>query len=129
MTISDYTVKFPLEPGKVGIFETLTGNDLVEVVRYNIKSTLLTCPGERPFQSDFGFCLRKYLFETPTQKMLQEMHSGIMNQISEHVSYIYINNLTLTVPEDSLVLRIRLSYVIAEVNVKDEFDFTAKINL
>jgi len=127
--MKDYTIRFPLVRGSRHIFDTLDSDHVVDVVRYNIKSTLLTCPGERPFHSEFGFCMKKYLFEIPTMELLDEMRTKITNQLDTYVNYIFINSVVLRVPKDSHVLNIRIVYTISEVNIKDEFDLNLKLNL
>ena len=59
-----YTIKFPLEIGieDVGYQQI---SDFKELVEYNMKSTLLTCPGEIISDPQFGVCIRKVLFENP----------------------------------------------------------------
>jgi hypothetical protein len=49
-----------------GRYEIYGVSDLTSVVDQNIKMTLLTSPGERVFDSNFGVGLKRYLFENDT---------------------------------------------------------------
>ena len=69
------TVKFPLQiSGKNSGFDEISTEELTELVKFNIKNTLLTCPDERTFdQEGFGVCLRKILFEYPQSDLLSSV--------------------------------------------------------
>ena len=72
MTLSrtNYTVKFPLEQTcKVDIFETLGEDQVEDVINFNIKSTILTFPGERRSDPDFGVGAKKFLFQYNTGQL------------------------------------------------------------
>jgi len=56
-------VKFPLEiDDETGSLLVYNMSELQSVVEQNIKMVLLTNPGERLFNNDFGVGLKRYLF-------------------------------------------------------------------
>ena len=56
-------VKFPLEiDDETGSLLVYSMSELQSVVEQNIKMVLLTNPGEKLFNNDFGVGLRRYLF-------------------------------------------------------------------
>ena len=125
----DYTVHFPLEILDGGGFESLTSDQVTEVVKYNIKSTLLTCKGERPFLPDFGFCMRSYLFEFPSENLLEVMRQRIIKQLAEYVSYIRVSFVQLGIAKNNPnMLKILIKYSISEVNIEDLFELDVELS-
>ena len=117
-----YTVKFPLEvvSGRE-TFKVLDDSNIEEVVKFNLKSTILTCPGERRSNPDFGVCAKGYLFDFAGNT--QELRSKIFRQVQEYVPYCFIDNLTVSTPEDDPnSIYIRIQYTISEINKRDVFE-------
>ena len=110
------TVKFPLQiSGKNSGFDEISTEELTELVKFNIKNTLLTCPDERTFdQEGFGVCLRKILFEYPQSDLLSSVRSEIDKQLRKFVPYITIESLQVSNPQD-MVVHITLKYFINEL--------------
>jgi len=117
-----YTVKFPLEVvSKSDTFDVLDESAIKEVIKFNIKSTILTCPGERRSNPEFGVCAKSALFDFTdnTEVLFQE----IMSQVSEYVPYCSIDNLEIKTPEDAPnTIFITLEYSIPLINQKDVFE-------
>ena len=115
------SVRFPLEmTGKNPGFDLLSNEDLRELVKFNMKNTLLSCPDERVFdEDDFGACLRRMLFEFPTGPLLASVESKIRSQLSSFVPYIVVEDVAVTNPED-MVMYIRILYYINEIEARDE---------
>ena len=57
-----YSPKLPLQYDSIDGYYKLN-KTLHEVMKQNIKMVVLTSPGERMMQPDFGVGLRNYLFE------------------------------------------------------------------
>jgi phage baseplate assembly protein W len=119
--MANLTVNFPLEKtGRNTGFDMISSEHLKELVKFNIKNTLLTCPGERTFDNeDYGACLRKILFEFPTDSVLNTAQTKIREQLEIFVPYIVIEDITITNPE-SMVAHVRLLYYINEIEARDE---------
>ena len=69
--------------------------DYVELVKQNLKMLLLTAPGERVMDTNFGVGLRNYLFEPNKVNTFNEVAEKIQEQISRYMSYIEINDIKL----------------------------------
>ncbi len=122
------TVKFPLEEsGTNPGYDLISNDEINELVKFNIKNTLLTCPGERTFDhEDFGACLRELLFEFPTEGLLGKAQSRIQSQLSYFVPYITLEDIQVTNPEE-MVMNIKLFYVINEIEVRDELEILVEV--
>jgi len=118
--MSGVTVKFPLEiSDKNSGFDAITTEELQDLVKFNIKNTLLTCPDERTFdEEDYGACLRAYLFEFTESGVIGDMESVIQSQLSRFVPYIEIQSLEVTNPQD-MIINVKLRYFINEISLND----------
>ena len=119
-----YTVKFPLDVvSKRDTFDVIDENNIEEVVKFNIKSTILTCPGERRGNPTFGACAKQYLFELATPGRIETMRSNMYLQISEHVPYANVTDIIISNPDNSPnALFISIVYTIPAINKKDVFE-------
>ena len=116
-----YTAKFPLKVvSSRETFDVLDENNIKEVVKFNIKSTLLTCPGERRSDPAFGVCAKSFLFDLETIEY-DSLRSEILSQIQEYVPYCFIEELLIDIPNDSNNMIISLTYIISEINKRDTF--------
>jgi len=90
----------------------LTKN-LKEVAAQNFKMLILTNPGERIMDVNFGVGILGYLFENNSPETYDQIKSRIEEQTSKYLSYIQIQDITFASsnvvdadPSDSIVLRI-----------------------
>ena len=118
-----YTVKFPLEVvPKVETFDVLDESNIKEVVKFNIKSTILTCPGERRGDPEFGVCAKGYLFNNQTEDF-EDLRNSIINQIRKYIPYCIIEALDVSTAENNPNgLLIRLEYSIPDINQEGVFE-------
>jgi|TARA_R100000234_G_scaffold115913_1_gene92353 phage baseplate assembly protein W len=58
----------------------------------NLKSLLLTCPGER-IDVNYGVGLRNYLFEMLSQSTLNRLRQEIISQQTTYIPYITIRDI------------------------------------
>ena len=96
--------------------------DLESMAEQNLKMVILTNPGERIMQPDFGAGVRRLLFEPATPNTVIEIRSRVEQQVSKYLPYIDLLELQAYIPEldeTSLVLVIR--YTIPAANIVKEF--------
>ena len=116
-----------------------TENDFVlittykELVRQNFKNLLLTNPGERVMDADFGIGLNRFLFEMEHPHVYSNIASRIDEQIERYLPYIEIVNLTFdsaaTNPNmGANSLFIGLEYKIKPLRETDRLDLTLPDN-
>ena len=118
-----YTVKFPLDVvSKRDTFDVLDENSIEEVVKFNIKSTILTSPGERRGDPDFGVGARSFLFDNELADF-GSLRGAILRQIQKYVPYCFVEDLTISTLENNPnALHIKLQYIIPDINKKDVFE-------
>ena len=83
-------LKIPFRLGRDGYFEMNT--DTISQVSSNIRNLLLTKPGERRFNNDFGSSLYKFLFE---QNNLDESKDILVNLIQNDLDK-FMNGVIVT---------------------------------
>ena len=86
-------------------------------VKSNLINVLLTEPGERIYEPNFGVGLKKLLFENQIKE--DELESRIKDQCSIYVPEIEITNLIIQLIPDSNTLYIRITYGFLIDNTND----------
>ena len=95
-------------------------NDYTTLVNQNLKMLLLTIPGEKMMDTDFGVGLTTYLFEQNTVQTRSSISAKIRDQVQLYLPYIDIVNIEYhSSIEDSQIsdeyLGIRITYNIVPI--------------
>lgn len=101
---------------------TLT-TTIPEMVKQNLKCLMLTNPGERLMDNNFGIGLKKFLFEQNTTSTKGELRSRIESQLSQYMPFLTITNLVLAGEENEIY--IELYYNIDPISVLDRITFSS----
>ena len=64
--------------------------DYTELVSQNLLMLVLTVPGERMMDPDFGVGARKYLFENLDSSVLQDFKTDLMRQVQRYMPFLTI---------------------------------------
>lgn len=120
-----YTLKFPLEVvSKQETFDTLDEDSITEVVKFNLKSTILTSPGERRSDPQFGVGARSYLFSQDTE-LIEELREDIIQQASRYVPYCILDEVTINQDEEYQDrINILIKFTIPQINKRDIFELS-----
>ena len=86
-------------------------------VKSNLINVLLTEPGERVYEPNFGVGLKKLLFENQIKE--DELEGRIKDQVAFYVPEIEITNLIIQLIPDAHTLYIRLTYKFIADDTKD----------
>jgi phage baseplate assembly protein W len=93
-----------------------------EEVKQNFKNLLLTSPGERIMNLDFGVGLKNFLFE-PKEHAIPKIRQRLEGQISRYMPFVEINkirfndNINPEFGDDSLVLSILIEFEVPSLNL------------
>ena len=99
--------------------------DIRTMVRQNLKMLLLTIPGERVMQPDFGVGMTTYLFEPFNNSVYSEIELKIKQQVNTYLPAVRIDNITFESSEqDFNKLFISIAYSIPNINIRDLLEFT-----
>ena len=123
--MSNFSVMYPLEFNNVSNgYEVISQENLQELTRFNLKNILLTIPGERIMDPNFGVGVKMYLFEQNNGDLSPLMFS-IKSQIKRYAPYIEILDLNAKTFDNNLTISIR--YEVKAANISDilELDITS----
>jgi uncharacterized protein len=85
--------------------------ELSDLVRQNFLNLLLTSPGERIMDPEFGVGIKRYLFEMNTANTRGLIDSSIRTQVKKYTPFISIINIVFDMsPEQPNYIGIMISY-------------------
>ena len=120
--------KFPLSLDSVdGAY--LLIKELKEEVKQNFKNLLLTIPGERVMDPEFGIGLERFLFDNNTIELKSAIDTRIKHQVKKYLPFVQVRNLIVS-PEDNPMgmnansLFIEIKYYIAPIATEDVLNIT-----
>ena len=93
-------------------------------VKSNLINVLLTEPGERVYEPNFGVGLKSQLFEQQINE--DELEGRIKDQVAFYVPEIEITNLIIQLIPDAHTLYIRLTYRFELDNTEDSIQLNFK---
>jgi phage baseplate assembly protein W len=110
-----YGPKWPLARGKEDTYQLYS--DLKSQTGFYLKNLLLTSPGENLSDPLYGVGLRRFMFQNNVQSVRDQMKSVIQNQIITYLSYIKLQQVSVSATSeeiDSNSLRIKVIYSIPD---------------
>ena len=122
--------KLPLQRDDVNGNYTLI-NSYAEEVKQNFKNLLLTSPGERMMNPDFGVGIRNFLFE-PESRVSAMLRQKIASQVSRYMPFIRINKILFNhgidpaLATDAAVLSIIIEYEAPSINLQEQITLQAE---
>lgn len=115
--------KFPLSFSPEGGY-TLN-KSVTEVVKQNFKNLLLTNPGERIFDLNFGIGLKRFLFEQRTEETNQAIRNRVTQQVAEYMPFIDIQGIDIANDEnDENVIHVLIRYFVRNISTFDQIKLT-----
>tara|TARA_Y100000034_G_C6845525_1_gene383000 strand:+ start:145 stop:543 length:399 start_codon:yes stop_codon:yes gene_type:complete len=107
---------------RFGVYSLITSYK--EEVKQNFKNLLLTSPGERMMNPDFGVGLRHFLFE-PRGHSVPQIRQRIEQQVGKYMPYLKINKIDFDAghhdpaqAEDSNILSVKIMYNVPSMNLQ-----------
>lgn len=104
-------------------------SNLLDAVKQNFKMLLLTSPGERIMEPEFGVGLRRFLFENMSETAFGQVVDKMKEQISIYMPIINLTGVDfITSDEDPSLhfneVRISVMYNILPLNAQDNLVIT-----
>lgn len=95
------------------------------LIRQNLKMLILTNPGERIMEPEFGVGLRTYLFQNFNEGTYAEIESKIRQQVAKYLPVVNIIGLSVDpAGQDSNQLGLSLKFSIPAIGATDLLQFT-----
>lgn len=125
--MSGITLKTPVNISPKDGFYALTKN-VRENAKQSLKMIVLTSPGERIMNPQFGVGIRGYLFEQFSDGLYRTVKSNIISQTKRYLPYVEIIDVSFfdtnkdvieRSDAEANVLAIEIKYAITNLNVFD----------
>ncbi len=121
--MSSLSVKLPITRDTADGFKMI--KDFQTLVRQNFKMLILTAPGERVMEPEFGVGLRNFLFENFNNSVYIDIDAEIRKQASIFLPVIEIFEINFDNSNpDANVLGIKIVYGLPDVGITDLLEFT-----
>tara|TARA_R110000737_G_scaffold83095_1_gene115457 strand:+ start:386 stop:754 length:369 start_codon:yes stop_codon:yes gene_type:complete len=121
--MSSLAVALPLATDSIDGFAMI--KSIKRLIKQNLKMLILTNPGERVMEPDFGVGLNRYLFLNFDGGTYAKIDSKIREQVAKYLPVVQINRISFDAQgQDVNRLGISLMYSIPNIGVKDLLEFT-----
>ena len=122
-----YSPKLPLERDHVYGY---TMNETVkDMVTQNLKMLLLTSPGERVMDPQFGAGLKHQLFKMKHEGLEIDIRGSIYDQVKKYMPYIEIPSIDFVDLKDQPnALLVVVKYIVPSLSLKDEIDINISLD-
>ena len=122
-----FSIKLPLE--RDSVYGYAMNDTIIDMVTQNLKMLLLTCPGERVMEPQFGAGLRNHLFKMKVEGLETDIRGIIYQQVNQYMPYIQIPSIEFNdVPENPHVLIVVINYVVPSLSLKDRIDINLSLD-
>ena len=116
------SVYFPLKIEKGEGIVPIREDNIIEAVKFQLKNLILTRPGEKISDPEFGVGLANFLFSQENIR-IPEIQNRIRSQISRYMNYF--DNLEINVgrsTENNKTIAVKIRFKIAELKINDELE-------
>jgi phage baseplate assembly protein W len=105
-----------------GLIKTYAG-----LIKQNLRNLVLTAPGERMMDPEFGVGIRNYLFGSPGDNTSEEVQTAIAEQVSRYMSFVELVEINISLVEDSQIMHVALGYRVPSIGVADRLSIQASL--
>jgi phage baseplate assembly protein W len=93
--------------------------ELPEVVKQNFKNLILTIPGERIMNPDFGVGVHNLLFEQESAQIIELFNQRLGEQVQKYMPFIQIVDVNAGF-DNKNTLHIMIKYFITSLGISDK---------
>lgn len=121
MAFQPLVISGDLELGDNNGYELITS--LRTNIKQNLKMLILTNPGERVMEPDFGVGLKRYLFEMNDNQVYSAIENKIRQQVKRYLPYLSINRVRFeSFEENANAIKLMLEYNIPRISLNDALE-------
>ncbi len=125
--MAGFSPSLPLRRG--GDYGYVLTQDMIEVVRQNLKNLVLTNPGERMMLPEFGVGIKTFLFEMNDQTTYGNIRARVITQVKKYMPFLAINNMVFDTDEFNFPnsLGVTIFYDILPLSLSDVLEITIEL--
>jgi len=95
------------------------------LIKQNLKMLILTIPGERVMEPNYGVGMKRFLFSNFHENIYGEIQQKIREQVAMYMPGVVIEDILFdTSGPDNYTLGISIRYSIPQISIKDLLKFT-----
>jgi phage baseplate assembly protein W len=113
-----HTPHFPLQLGDQTLYSEAESTK--QVVIFHLTNLILTNPGEKISDPDYGVGIRSYLFENITRGLLNNIAKEIDMAVAKYLGYIDVQDITVTSPPDTNYVSVKIFFKIPSLDISEE---------
>ena len=91
-----------------------------DAIKNNLINYLLTNPGERPLNPEFGAGLRNFIFNAINTENFKFLKEDIQTKIANNFSNVNVNEVTISRTDTSNEILVNITYSIPNTGINDE---------
>ena len=115
-------VRLPLTENSSDGFTML--KSLGETVKQNFKMLILTSPGERVMEPNYGVGVKNYLFLNYSEDAHDKIKRKIIEQAALYMPAISLNNIVFADDRATNKMYIQIEYAIPNIGIQDLLEIT-----
>ena len=101
----------------------------LETIKQDLKMLILTNPGERMMNPDYGVGLRRLLFEQNTPEIGRIIGDIINKQVRTYMNFINVYDIQVFTPEENQnSIYVKLIFTIPSLNTTEELNLALDAN-
>ena len=98
---------------------------LDDTIKQNLKMLILTNPGERVMEPEFGVGIKQYLFSNFSEDISSQITTKIKSQVQRYMPSVVIHNiLFFNSNPDTNSLSFAIQYYVPDIGLSDLLEFT-----
>lgn len=106
-----------------GELDYLHVDEYGDLVRQNFKNLLLTIPGERMMDTDFGVGIQRFLFENGIAAS-SDIRSETARKVSKYMPFVDLQNVLVEPGEEQNSLTVRIFYSVPSLAIDEYINLT-----
>ena len=115
--MSAFGVKLPLTKDSADGFTSL--KRIEDTVRQNLKMLILTNPGEKIMDVNYGVGIKSFLFSSRYNFTQTEIEQKIRDQVSFYMPAVIIRKIDFNLQQEQQTLSLAIFYDIPDIGTKD----------
>ena len=121
--MSSFSVALPITRDSIDGFTMI--KDFQTLIRQNLKMLILTAPGERVMNPEFGVGIRNFLFQNYGSQTLNLIETRINDQVSQYMPVVNIQRVVFDSSAiDRNTLGLAIQYSIPDIGITEMLEFT-----
>ncbi len=121
--MSSLAVKLPIRKDSINGYQMI--DNFEDLIKQNLKMLILTSPGERVMEPDYGAGVRNFLFENFNNQTFVQIDRKIRSQVTKYLPIVQIVNISFEGSDiDRNILGLQIFYAVPDIGFTDLLEFT-----